>query len=106
MSKRSNFEIVETRAEHGYPQRPAREPEFPGWGRPGRRLKTVGDIRHELSRVYRQAAVGVIAPEELSRATYALTALGKLAEVEQHEQRIADVKTLLMQLERGDGDGR
>lgn len=106
MSERSNFEIVETRADHGYPQRPARAPEFPGWGRPGRRLKTVGDIRHELSRVYRQAAVGAIAPEELSRATYALTALGKLAEVEQHEQRIADLECLLTQLERGKADGR
>ena len=106
MTKRSKLEIVSPRAEHGYPQRPAREPEFSGWGRPGRRLKTVGDIRHELSRVYRQAAVGVIAPEELSRATYALTALGKLAETEQHEQRIADLECLLTQLERGGANGR
>ena len=59
-----------------------------GWGKSGRRLRTVGDVRREAARLYRRAAEGLIPPEDLSRGIYALVQLGKLIEQADLEERI------------------
>jgi hypothetical protein len=103
--QRPKFELVQ-RIDSGLPQCPNREPEFRGWGRPGRRLQTIGDAKRELARVYRLAACGDIDVSDLSRAVYAIQALGKLAEAEIAELRIERLEAMLTDLEKGAGRGR
>jgi len=103
--QRPEFELVQ-RIDSGLPQRPNRAPKFRGWGRPGRRLQTIGDAKRELARVYRLAATGDIDAGDLSRAVYAIQALGKLAEAEIAEQRIERLESMLAELERGARNGR
>jgi len=103
--QRPEFELVQ-RIDSGLPQAPNRAPEFRGWGRPGRRLQTIGDAKRELGRVYRLAACGDIDVSDLSRAVYAIQALGKLAEAEIAELRIERLEAMLTDLEKGAGRGR
>ena len=66
-----------------------------GWGKSGRRLRTVGDVRHEAARLYRRAAQGLIPPEDLSRGIYALVQLGKLIEQADLEERVEQLEAML-----------
>ena len=54
----------------------------------------------QFARQFKRGRAGTVQP-----LLESLTALGKLAEVEQHEQPIADVETLMTQLERGGANG-
>jgi hypothetical protein len=66
-----------------------------GWGKSGRRLATIGDIRAEAARLYRRAAQGLIPPEDLSRGIYALVQLGKLIEQADLEERVNHLEAML-----------
>ena len=65
------------------------------WGRAKRKLATAGDCRQEASRVYKMAAKGQLAAEDLSRAVYALTQIAKLSEQAELEDRIAQLEAML-----------
>lgn len=65
------------------------------WGRAKRKLHSAGDCRQEAARIYKLAAKGAIPPEDLSRATYALTQIAKLAEQADLEERIAALEAML-----------
>ena len=105
--RRPKLEILPAQpATTGLPQGPNRPPQHPGWGRPGRKLVTIADARRELARVYRRAACGDVAPEDLSRATYALQNLAKTAEMELTEERIMRLEKALEALEKGTANGR
>ena len=105
--QRPKLEILPAQpATSGLPQGPDRAPRFAGWGRPGRKLVTIADARRELARVYRRAACGDVAPEDLSRATYALQNLAKTAEMEITEERIMRLERALEALEAGGNRGR
>jgi len=88
------------------PQHPNRPPQYPGWGRPGRKLETIADARREVARVYRRAACGDVDSSDLSRAVYALQILAKTAEMELNEQRIERLEQALAALEAGGKNGR
>ena len=57
------------------------------FGKPGR-LDRLGDVRHELSRVYRLGAMGKVEWGDVTRAAWVLVAIGKLIEGIELELRI------------------
>lgn len=65
-----------------------RGPGVPGWGKSKRKLATVGACRQEAARIYHAAANGDIAPEDLSRAIYALDKIAALVERADLEARL------------------
>lgn len=66
-----------------------------GWGKSKRKLDSVGACRQEAARLYHQAAAGKLAPEDLSRGVWALVQIGKMAEVEALEARVAQLEAML-----------
>jgi hypothetical protein len=64
-----------------------RTPPTPTLGRVGR-LDRVGDIRAEMSRVYRLAARGLIPWADATRAVYVLDRIGRLAELSEIAERL------------------
>lgn len=66
-----------------------------GWGKSKRKLHTVGACRQEASRIYHAAANGDIAPEDLSRAIYALDKIAQLVERADLEARLDALEALL-----------
>lgn len=55
-------------------------------------LKTIDDIRLEMARVYREMRGGIIESQQGTRLVYVLTAIGKLIELHDIEQRIQDLE--------------
>jgi len=45
-------------------------------------LKTVGEIRHEMAKVYREARNGTLKIAEASKLNYMLKDIGRVAEIE------------------------
>jgi hypothetical protein len=56
------------------------------------KLKTVADVKAELSRLYRAAVKGEVAPEAATKLTYMLQTHAKLIEVSDIERRIAELE--------------
>lgn len=52
-------------------------------------LKTLGHIRSEMARVYRDIKCGNIDPQTGTRLCYVLTCIGRIIEGSDFEQRIA-----------------
>ena len=65
------------------------------WGKSKRKLQTVGACRQEAARIYHMAAAGRVAPEDLSRAVWALDRIARMAQAEQLEKRIEQLEALL-----------
>jgi hypothetical protein len=53
------------------------------------RLGSVGDVRRELAKVYRQARASQLDMAKACKLTYVLATLGKLIEVESLESRLS-----------------
>lgn len=66
-----------------------------GWGRSKRKLHTAAACRQEAARVYKLAAQGRIAPEDLGKAIFALGQIAKLAEMADLEKRLDELEALL-----------
>jgi len=73
----------------------------PGFGSAKRKMVTAGDARQELARVYKRAARGEIAIEDLARLTYSLERFAKIAELADAEARIEALEARVETLSRG-----
>ncbi len=51
-------------------------------------LKTLGQVRREMSKTYRDARAGIIKPEDGSRFAFMLASIGKVIEGALLEQRV------------------
>lgn len=55
-------------------------------------LKTIDDIRLEMARVYREMRSNAIEAQQGTRLVYVLSAIGKLIELHEIEQRITKLE--------------
>ncbi len=58
-------------------------------------LKTLHDVRIEMSKVYRAAKTGEIDSQEGSRLIYMLSSLGKIIEAQQVDERIDAINRVM-----------
>ena len=56
-------------------------------------LDSLEHVRHEMSRVYRAMRFGEVQTQDGSRLVFALTAIGKILEVEQLEKRVEQLES-------------
>jgi hypothetical protein len=56
-------------------------------------LDSLENVRHEMARVYRAMRFGEVQTQDGSRLIFALTAIGKILEVEQLEKRVEQLES-------------
>jgi len=66
-----------------------------GWGKAKRKMDSAGAVLAELGRLYRKTAAGEMLPEDLTKGTYALEKMAKLAEQAVLERRISELEKKL-----------
>jgi hypothetical protein len=52
------------------------------------KLDSVGDVKHEVARIYREARSGLLDTQDATKLVWCLQALGKIIEVSELERRI------------------
>lgn len=72
------------------------------WGQGPSTLASLGDVRREMVRVYRQMLRGRITPKECNLATATLARIAALIEKEALERKLAQLEALCHEL-RGEG---
>jgi pyridoxine/pyridoxamine 5'-phosphate oxidase len=71
-----------------------------GWGKSRRKITTSGDVLTELGRLYRRAAAGLMHPEDLKAAVWALRQMHDIAEKVVLERRIEELERKLAEAEK------
>lgn len=66
-----------------------------GWGNAKRKMNSAGACKTEMARLYRRAAAGLLHPEDLRSAIWAIRQIAEVAEKEALEQKIDELETKL-----------
>lgn len=60
------------------------------------KLNSLGDVRREMAKIYREARAGTVDISDAGRLAYILTGIGKLVEAEQIETRLIELERKLL----------
>jgi len=67
------------------------------------RLLTIGDVKKELARLYREARAGQVDSQAASRLANMLSILGRLIEGSDLERRLEELERALQEQQKGTG---